>query len=126
MKNSFGELVEIKKDALKSFEIKRKEKVIGTSTESVLTLYVKDSDVCSMLKGMGDELRRFFQVSKAVLSDTELADMDKYEHASIKVEKAAGKKCVRCWNYFDDLGQTDPAHPELCRRCTEAVKSLGV
>jgi isoleucyl-tRNA synthetase len=35
--------------------------------------------------------------------------------------KASGEKCVRCWNYSEERGH-DPAHPELCPKCTEALR----
>jgi isoleucyl-tRNA synthetase len=41
---------------------------------------------------------------------------------AISVRRADGKKCVRCWKYYDELGK-DPKHPELCSRCTQAVNS---
>ena len=52
------------------------------------------------------------------------ADMAKYDTTSIKVEPANGKKCVRCWDYFDTLG-SDKNHPELCDRCTHAVLEMN-
>ena len=35
-------------------------------------------------------------------------------------------KCVRCWRYYPQSEfATDSAHPELCRRCTDAVLALS-
>jgi len=36
---------------------------------------------------------------------------------TVRVAKAAGDKCERCWHYESDIGQ-HPAHPTLCGRCT--------
>jgi isoleucyl-tRNA synthetase len=117
-------LVNIKKDILKALEIKRKDKEIGTSIEAAVTVFVADENLRKELSASPEEIRRFFQVSKVVITDSELSDMTKYDTASIKVEKAAGKKCVRCWNYFEDLG-SNPEHPELCHRCTDAVVTIS-
>ena len=38
----------------------------------------------------------------------------------IKVEKAEGEKCERCWNYLPTVG-AHAEHPTLCHRCVEAV-----
>lgn len=38
----------------------------------------------------------------------------------VKASKHTGKKCVRCWRYFPELGSHSD-HPELCPRCTAAV-----
>ncbi|MDD5262794.1 MAG: isoleucine--tRNA ligase [Methylacidiphilales bacterium] len=45
------------------------------------------------------------------------------ESLAISVRRDAGKKCVRCWKYFEHLG-SHPEHPEICVRCTEAVTAL--
>jgi isoleucyl-tRNA synthetase len=118
-------LVEIKKDILKALEIKRKEKVIGTSIDAAVTIYLANETARKQLKDTIEETRRFFQVSKVEISDSETDGMEKYDVSSLKVEKAAGHKCVRCWNYFEILGK-DHDHPELCDRCTDAVISLQV
>jgi isoleucyl-tRNA synthetase len=39
---------------------------------------------------------------------------------TLTVAKSDGQRCSRCWRYYDALG-LDPAHPELCERCTKAV-----
>jgi isoleucyl-tRNA synthetase len=33
---------------------------------------------------------------------------------------AEGEKCARCWRVLPEVGG-DPGHPDLCRRCTDAV-----
>ena len=43
------------------------------------------------------------------------------EGISVKVAKADGEKCERCWKY-DELG-TDPAHLDVCPRCAEVLNS---
>ena len=35
---------------------------------------------------------------------------------TVRVARAAGEKCERCWHYESDIGQ-HPAHPTLCGRC---------
>ncbi|MBI3708220.1 MAG: isoleucine--tRNA ligase [Proteobacteria bacterium] len=38
----------------------------------------------------------------------------------VKVELADGAKCQRCWRVLPEIGAT-PKHPDLCRRCADAV-----
>ncbi len=118
-------LVEIKKDLLKALELKRQEKVIGTSLEAEVTLYVKSQSARQLLEEMGDDRLRFFQVAMVILTDEKQDDMENYESASIKVDRSKGEKCVRCWNYSYHLG-TDKEHPELCPRCTEIIHQINV
>ena len=40
------------------------------------------------------------------------------------VTQAEGEKCERCWRVLPEVG-ADPAHPDLCRRCADAVAALG-
>ena len=117
-------LVDVKKDLLKALEIKRKDKVIGTSIEAAVTVFSSSESVRRQLSESPEDTKRFLQVSKVIVADKEDADMAKYDTTSIKVEPANGKKCVRCWNYFDTLG-SDKNHPELCDRCTHAVLEMN-
>jgi len=71
---------------------------------------------------MGEDLRRFLQVAKVELCPGP-DGLTEYESSAVSSIKSDGKKCVRCWNFFDKLG-SDPEHPELCVRCTNVVKSL--
>lgn len=116
-------LVRIKEDVLKELEIRRKEKLIGSSLEADIAIYVHDAKTRTRVRSMGEEISRFLQVASVETVDSENESMRKYDHASVAVRKTTGKKCVRCWNYYPLLGE-DPAHPELCRRCTAAVTTV--
>jgi isoleucyl-tRNA synthetase len=39
---------------------------------------------------------------------------------SVKVERADGEKCERCWKYTTDVG-TDARFPTICGSCAAAV-----
>ncbi|HNV46359.1 MAG TPA: isoleucine--tRNA ligase [Spirochaetota bacterium] len=114
-------LVEIKTDALKALELKRKAKEIGTSLEAELVIHAKSASARELLAGMAD-ITRFFQVSKVTLAAEKAEGMSEYDNSFIAVAKSAGVKCVRCWNYFDraQIG-ANPDHPELCARCTDII-----
>lgn len=117
-----NQVAEIKKDVLKSLEDLRREKVIKTSLEAEITLYVKDESLKSLLLSMGESLRRFMQVARVNLADSD-AGLTMYDVSAVSSVKSNGKKCVRCWNFYDELG-SDPEHPELCERCTSVVKNM--
>ncbi len=42
----------------------------------------------------------------------------------VKVARAAGDKCVRCWHYTPEVGSHNE-HPELCARCITNVDGDG-
>lgn len=117
-----NQVADIKKDVLKSLEDLRKDKTIKASLEAEIALYVKDESLKKLLASMGEELRRFMQVAKVKLADSD-AGLTQYEVSAVSSIKSSGSKCVRCWNFYDKLG-SDPEHPELCERCTAVVKNL--
>jgi isoleucyl-tRNA synthetase len=117
-----NQFADIKKDVLKSLEDLRKDKTIKASLEAEITLYVKDESLKKLLASMSEELRRFMQVAKVKLADSD-AGLTQYDVSAVSSVKSNGTKCVRCWNFFDTLG-SDPEHPELCERCTAVVKNL--
>jgi isoleucyl-tRNA synthetase len=39
-------------------------------------------------------------------------------------ERAAGRKCARCWQVLPEVGEQAVAR-DLCRRCTDAVAALA-
>ncbi len=40
----------------------------------------------------------------------------------VSVEKARGRKCVRCWRWTEDVGRV-AEHPELCARCAAVLRA---
>ena len=44
------------------------------------------------------------------------------ETIAIQVRRASGRQCARCWKYSEAVGNSDPAHPDLCPRCTSVVR----
>ncbi|MCP9927344.1 isoleucine--tRNA ligase [Cyanobium sp. CH-040] len=43
---------------------------------------------------------------------------------TVRVARAAGRKCERCWHYETDIGQ-HRAHPTLCGRCVAVLEGRG-
>jgi isoleucyl-tRNA synthetase len=39
---------------------------------------------------------------------------------TVRIAKAAGEKCERCWHYESDIGASS-AHPTLCGRCVTVL-----
>jgi isoleucyl-tRNA synthetase len=42
---------------------------------------------------------------------------------TIKIERADGQKCERCWNYSTHVGE-NARYPTVCERCTEALAEI--
>jgi len=113
-------------DVTRAIEPLRKAGVIGHALDTRVTLYV-DAEHKKLLDLLGTDLRPLFIVSQLVISTGPApADAVRGDTAglAVMVERAAGQKCARCWIYHEDLG-SDPAHPQLCPRCTAVMHQLG-
>ncbi|ALF56123.1 isoleucyl-tRNA synthase [Nostoc piscinale CENA21] len=126
------QLRQIRTDVNKVLEQARGEKLIGSSLESKILLYVKDEQLRSSVNTLNpevgngiDELRYLFLSSQVEMLDSadKLQDV-KYNSQSdswgIGVVNADGEKCDRCWNYSTHVGESQE-HPLLCERCVPAL-----
>lgn len=68
----------------------------------------------SLLDSIGEEgVAAFLVVSQVTIADN--------TDGSVKVEKAEGEKCARCWLRLPTVGKS-LHHPELCHRCVDALE----
>ncbi|GLS28033.1 isoleucine--tRNA ligase [Marinibactrum halimedae] len=120
------QISDVKVAVNKVLEAKRNEGVIGGSLNSEVTLFA-DGDLYDVLASLGDELRFVLITSKASLkrlSEANDAEPSELSGLSVTVEKAAGKKCVRCYHFREDVG-SNPDHPEICQRCVDNIEGEG-
>ena len=73
-----------------------------------------------MLEQYREELRYVFIVSQVSLT---LLEEDAGEDVRVRVERAAGEKCERCWNYSVRVGEF-ARYPTVCERCVEALAEI--
>jgi isoleucyl-tRNA synthetase len=101
-----------------AMEEPRRADTIGKSLEAAITIRAA-GERAALLKRHAAELPALFIVSKVDIE--EVPGPDRLE---ILVERAPGTKCGRCWNVLESVG-TDAELPELCSRCSGAVRALG-
>jgi isoleucyl-tRNA synthetase len=106
-------------EVLKALEQARNEKLIGTGLEAEVSLAAADP-AYSVLARYREQLRYIFIVSAVKL---EQASGNGATPMAIKVAKAPGQKCERCWNYSTQVGE-DAAYPTLCERCSPVVHAI--
>ncbi len=111
-------LLTVREAASLELEKARQAKVIGKSLEAQVEIEPDTDETRAMLEKVGSLLETVLIVSQARVSKVTGKEL------RIKVSPAAGRKCVRCWRWTQDVGR-DAAHPELCGRCVEVVKELG-
>jgi len=120
--SDFRRLLEIRDTATLALEKARNSDMIGNSLEAELLVNAKRDDVLDLLKRYRDHLAELFIVSGVRLSPapggTFLEEGDGW---AVGVEKARGKKCVRCWVWHPDTGK-DERYPDVCPKCVSALE----
>ena len=122
-------IVDLKGEVSKALEISRREKVIGHSLDSIVKLELPDK-FQNIVKSFAEELRFIFIVSKVELVDSLSTEDNVYESDSLPGVKVyskmhPGKKCERCWNYFDPDTQGSKTNGEICLRCEDHLQATG-
>ena len=112
-------LMKIREDVSKSLESAREKGIIGHSLDARVYIVPKNEDAFKILKNYEDILDKVFIVSQIELLKTSVDEMYEGEEIYVKAIHASGKKCPRCWRYFE---VPDPSYElELCPRCARIV-----
>lgn len=115
LSEEFKILLEVRSASQKSIEDLRREKVIGASLEARLSITASGKE-WDVLKKYESHLKEFFIVSDLQLN----RQMNGSAALELKVTKAEGIKCERCWN-IDPKTNADPNHPGICPKCIAAL-----
>ncbi len=103
-------------------EIARRDKVIGASLEAAPVLYLEDAADRALFDGV--DLAEIAITSAARIEagqgPEEAFRLPDVAGAAAIFWPAEGAKCARCWMILPEVGH-QPGHPDLCRRCAEAV-----
>ena len=111
--DNWERLMEVRQAVLKSLETARREKFIGAPLEARVDL-AADGEIYPLLQEYSRELPAVFIVSQVTVSNHESAGL------AVKVARADGVKCERCWKYSTDVG-SHPDLPAICGACVAAV-----
>ena len=118
LETRWEKLMRIREAVMVELEKARQAGSIGKSLEAQV-LIEPDSDAT------GELLKQFAPVLETVLivSQTKIGKPTGGT-LRVKVSRSAGRKCVRCWRWSEDVGKggTDA---ELCGRCADVVKELA-
>ncbi len=84
-------------------------------------------DLLALVKEYRELLRYLFIVSQVDITDEDVegATATGLTGLSVKIEKALGQKCDRCWNYSEQVGK-DKRYPKVCERCSAALEEIEV
>jgi len=108
-------LLELRECVLPELEKARQAKAIGKSLEAKVVLALAPAEQ-AIAERRGGDLRELLNVSQLIVG--------RADSRSVRIEKAEGEKCERCWHWETDVGRS-PEHPTICARCVEAVRESG-
>ncbi len=109
----YEKLLLLRKDVLKAIELERQNGLIKHPYEARITMSL-EGEYKDIAKRYQDYLRFFLTVSQVEFSPNN-GVKGEYTYSNIKVEKAKGQKCPRCWLYVEEFVG------ELCPRCAANV-----
>lgn len=113
-------IFEVRDVVLRALEEARVAKVIGSGLEARVELFAT-AETYKLLEGYRDELRYIFIVSQVELLRAE--EGQAADSVSVKIERADGEKCERCWNYSVRVGES-ARYPTACERCVAALAEI--
>ncbi len=109
----WDKLVPVRDQVLKVLDTARDDKVIGSSLEAAVLLRANE-DLYELLSRYAADLPTWFIVSQVELEQGQESSLD------IRVERARGDKCERCWKYKTDVG-SNPEFPTVCAHCASVL-----
>ncbi len=109
-----------------ALEIARRDKVIGASLEAAPVLFVTEKKDADLFAGI--DLAEIAITSAAhvstIAAPADAFTLPEIPGAAAVFHHAQGDKCARCWMILPEVTQ-NPAHPDLCNRCADAVDALA-
>ncbi|WP_462270676.1 isoleucine--tRNA ligase [Desulfobacter sp.] len=117
----------LRAEVTKALEEARTAKLIGHPLDAAVEIKLPQGDLEARVASLAVDLNDIFIVSDARVVDSldggDIYQGKEIDDLAIKVSKASGEKCERCWRFDENLG-TDPDHPTTCPRCTQALKAI--
>ncbi|MCX5790997.1 MAG: class I tRNA ligase family protein, partial [Elusimicrobia bacterium] len=109
----------VRETATKAIEEVRKTGAVGSSLEARVTLRTAKPEMKAFLDSALPLWPQVLIVSEAAVElDPAAGELE------VRVNKAEGAKCPRCWQWRRDIG-SNAASPELCGRCSAVLKGAG-
>ncbi|HHU75581.1 MAG TPA: isoleucine--tRNA ligase [Firmicutes bacterium] len=127
---SWEVLLKLKEEVNRVLEKARREKFIGNSLQAEIELY-PGKELYQQLQKYESILETILIVSSCHLRQPDFPAEKGSERAqelgqlSIKVKKAPGEKCQRCWMVSTTVSE-DKDFPGVCDRCGDILKRQGI
>lgn len=123
LSDKWEKIHELKKEINKKIEKKRQEGLIGLSLDARIVLNVSNTKYAFLAEYSDWDKADIFIVSQVALTD-EVLESTELEGVTVRIEKALGEKCERCWKYGEDVG-TDSEYPNVTPRDAEVLRMIA-
>ena len=107
----------IRKVATGAIEKIREDKIIRSSLEANLEIYVSE-EIYNKIKGIAfDEIAITSSFELHIIDEGSSGfELEDIPNIKVRASKVDGHKCQRCWKYKDQL-----INDEICQRCHDAI-----
>ncbi|APT76656.1 isoleucine--tRNA ligase [Marinitoga sp. 1137] len=123
LEEKWNKIFQLREDVTKALEEKRREKFIGHPLDAKIIVEPKSEELKEILASYDP----YFVADLFITSQFELGSVDEGyegEFAKVKVVKAEGKKCERCWKIHPEVGNNEK-YPDACPRCIAVLEELN-
>ena len=114
LERKWAKLIGYREEISKALEVARANKEIGLSLEAKVEIFAEGEDY-RFLAGKEELLKEICIVSDVKISENRRNE-DEEVGIGVKVSKADGEKCERCWSYSETVGQNSK-YPHICAKC---------
>ena len=123
LESKWNDIKEIRKTVTSALEIKRNEKIIGSSLQAQVTIYL-DKNILRNIENI--DLSELCIVSSSQVKNVEdkTTTSITFEDARVHVDThvALGAKCERCWTIKEEAEKNQLS---LCNRCDDVWNSIN-
>ncbi len=116
---------ELRRVVTGALELERAQKRIGSSLQASVAVHAGADDIAALA---GLDLAEICITSEVMLSAAPAPagafTLPDVAGVAVTVGLAPGEKCQRCWRVLPEVA-TLASHPDLCRRCADAVVEAG-
>jgi isoleucyl-tRNA synthetase len=121
-------LAQVRAAVLVALEQARAAKSIGGGLEAKVKLHAggEAAGLQKLLQDRRGDLPALFIVSQVTVEGSApqgALQSEVLPGLAIKIEKADGTKCERCWNYSTRVGE-NKRYPTICERCSAALAEI--
>ncbi len=110
----WSEILAMRDRVATELEQARRQKLIGKTLEARVDIVPETEAMRNQLIELGPLLETILIVSQVQIG------MASNEELVVRVSRASGEKCTRCWRWTEDVG-IESSHPQLCGRCASVV-----